>query len=292
MRIAVIAHVFYPEFWHELAQCIRRIGPAADLFVTYEDEMAVAAARLDFPHARFVRCGNRGYDVWPFLKVLQTIRLDDYDCIVKLHTKRDVDGALPVINHAWLGGCCWRKNLLSFIATDRNWRRAQKLLSTPCVGMVAGRRVVFRRGDLPTALDGSFECAREELSKLTGLTVPQTAEYVAGTMFAVRSEVLRPIAKLRLEERSFEPSAGHQMETYAHLWERMLGFLVCAQGMRIAAVDGSTRWRRLYYGRSPFGKIARFFFAIKYSAHRRTGTVRILGLPVWRIRMPVAITRS
>jgi len=292
MSVAVIVHVFYPEFWDELARCIRRIGPSADLFITYMDEAAVADARRDFPTARFVQCENRGYDIWPFLKVLRTIRPDDYDCIVKLHTKRDVDGALPVLNHAWLGGGYWRRNLLSFVATNRNWRRTQKLLTDPRVGMVAGRRVVFRRGDLPPALDGSFDRARAELGKLTGLTAPETAEYVAGTMFAVRPEVLQPIAKLSLDGQSFDPPAGHQTETYAHLWERLLGFLVQAQGRRIAAADGSLFWRRLYYGRSPLGKLLRFIFEIKYSARSRMGMVRAFRLPVWRMRMPVAATRS
>ena len=285
LKVAVIAHVFYPELWPELAQCVRTVGVAVrDLFVTYVDEAAVAGARKEFPEAQFVACENRGYDVWPFLKVLQDLPLDDYDLVVKLHTKRDVTGELLVLNHAWVGGGAWRERLLAFCATAGAWRRALRRFEDRGVGMVADRRLVFRRGDLPQALDGPFDRAREEFRRLTGSAVPESAEYVAGTMFAARPAALKPLLARRFEAAMFEPPAGHRCETYAHLLERMLGFSVAAAGLRIAAFNGSLAWRRRYYGRDPFGKLCRFLFQVKHDSNKGVATTKVLHVPVWRTR--------
>ena len=284
VKVAVIAHAFYPEFWPELARCIRTVGNACDLFVTYVDESAVVAARRDFPSARFIACENRGYDVWPFLKVLQEIPLDDYDLVVKLHTKRDVTGELLVLNHAWVGGGAWRECLLAFCATEDAWRKTLRRFGDSDVGMVADRHLVFRRGDLPAKLDGSFDRAREEFRRLTGFAVPAEAEYVAGTMFAARPTALKPLLVRRFEASAFEPPAGHRCETYAHLMERMLGFSVAAAGLRIAAFNGSLAWRRRYYGRNLFGKLCRFLFQVKHDSGTGVATTKALHIPVRRTR--------
>ena len=284
MKVAVIAHVFYPEFWPELARCIRTLGGACDLFVTFADEVSVAEARKDFPQARFVACENRGYDVWPFVKVAQDLPLDDYDLVVKLHTKRDVDGEMRVMNHAWIGGSAWRGRLLAFCATAGAWRKTLRRFEDRSVGMVADRRLVFRRGDLPPALDGAFDHAREEFCRLTGFAVPDSAEYVAGTMFAARPAALKPLLARRFESATFEPPAGHRCETYAHLMERMLGFSVAAAGMRVAAFNGSLAWRRRYYGRGLFGKLCRFLFQVKHDSGTGVATTKVLHVPVRRTR--------
>ena len=284
MKIAVIAHVFYPEFWPELAACVRTIGGDADLFVTYVDGASVATVQADFPKAQLVACENLGYDVWPFLKVVQDLPLSDYDLVVKLHTKRDVTGEMLVLNHAWVGGGVWRERLLAFCATEKYWSRTLRRFGDPGVGMVADRRLVFRRGDLPPALDGAFDHAREEFRRLTGCVVPASAEYVAGTMFAARPAALRPLQTRRFDAAMFEPPAGHRCETYAHLMERMLGFSVTAAGMRIAAFNGSLAWRRRYYGKGLFGQLCRFLFQVRHSSRTGMATTRVLQVPVWRRR--------
>ena len=85
MKKLVIVHVYYPQFWPELRDCIRNVG-ACDVVVTYVDEASVAEARRDFPNARFVLCENRGYDIWPFVTALKAVDLAAYDLVAKLHT--------------------------------------------------------------------------------------------------------------------------------------------------------------------------------------------------------------
>ena len=248
MRIAVIVHVFYPEFWPELARCIRNIDGDRDLFVTFVDETAVEGARRDFPDAHFVRCENRGYDVWPFLKVVQELDLTAYDCIVKLHTKRDVvDDFKYEFNHAVFNGSAWREFLLGFVKTPKAWRKTLKALARPSIGLVADRHVILRRRDVPIARTReTFDRAAE----LLGLSVEEmrhAGQYVAGTMFAVKPAALRPLLKRTFTADDFELPQGHLTETFAHVLERAMGLSVSAAGLRLAAFNGSLFWRRLVY---------------------------------------------
>ena len=103
MKTLCIVHVFYPDFWPEIASCLRNVEDPMDLVVTYVDETKgiPEMVRRDFPSAKFLLCENRGFDIWPFLKALQAVNLQDYSVLIKLHTKRDVkrDGRPLVFNN-------------------------------------------------------------------------------------------------------------------------------------------------------------------------------------------------
>ena len=248
MRTAVIVHVFYPELWPELAQCIRNIDGDREVFVTYSDEASVVEAKRDFPRAHFVRCENRGYDIWPFLRVVQALDLRNYDCIVKLHTKRDVvDGVRYNFNHAVLNGPAWREFLLAFAKTPEAWRKTVRKLSRLDVGLVAERHVIMRRRGVP--IERTYETF-DRAAELLGLPVGRmrrTGQYVAGTMFAAKPAALRPLLGRTFSADDFEPAQGHLTETFAHVLERALGLSVSAAGLRLVAFNGSLLWRRLVY---------------------------------------------
>lgn len=247
-RILAVVHVYYPELWPELARCIGNLGDGADLIVTYSDESAVTAARRDFPRARFLLCENRGYDIWPFLHALQSVSLSDYDCIVKLHTKRRI-GDGTVLNHALIGGTNWRRLLLRFVSTRRNWQKALDKLAKPKIGMVADRRVIFDRKAATSLHYPEFDLAKEEMQALSGKAFAG-GDFVAGTMFAVKPAALAPLFRKRHAAQDFALSVGHGGITRAHIMERMLGLSVSAAGMRVESFDGpSVRLRRWWYRR-------------------------------------------
>ena len=43
MKTLVVAHVYYPQLWPELAACVRNIDGGRDLVITYVDEATVQA---------------------------------------------------------------------------------------------------------------------------------------------------------------------------------------------------------------------------------------------------------
>ena len=248
MRTLVIVHVYYPQLWPELAACVRNVDGERDLVVTYADETVVQGARRDFPDARFLKCENRGYDIWPFVCALRTADLTRYDCVVKLHTKRDIRDTVSYrFNHVCFDGPVWREYLLAFVKTASAWRRTRRLLDRPGVGMVADRHVVMRRRDVPIArTQESFDAAAEFLG-LDPKTVCRLGQYVAGTMFAAKIAALRPLLAKELTAEMFEPPAGHLTETFAHVMERAFGLSVTAAGLKIVAFNGSLRLRRAWY---------------------------------------------
>lgn len=248
MKILVVAHVFYPQLWPELADCIRNVTERKDVVITFVDEASVVEARKDFPDARFVLCENRGYDIWPFVRALQSTDLASYDVIVKLHTKRDiVDGIRYHFNHAVFNGSAWRDFLLAFVKTPEAWRRTRALLLKRGVGMVADRHVVMRRRDVRIERTRqSFDAAAEFLG-LDPKSVRRSGQYVAGTMFAAKPAALRPLLEEPLAAEMFDPPAGHLTETFAHVMERALGLSVTAAGLRIASFNGSLWLRRVWY---------------------------------------------
>lgn len=236
--------------WPELAECIRSIDGERDVSVTYVEPSAVEEARREFPEARFVECENRGFDVWPFLKALGCLRLEDYDAVVKLHTKRDINFDFDCrFNGCDFNGPNWRNRLLAFCRTPDAWRRTCATLSRRGVGMVADADLIVRRRDVPrddskTAFDRAFS----EMASFGGQPLDRSrAQFVAGTMFAVRPEPLTLLMKRGFDVGMFAPSAHvkvNDME-YAHVVERLFGFAVQACGFRIEAFDRSLAWHRL-----------------------------------------------
>lgn len=243
MKVLVVAHVFYPRLWPELAVCIRNVTEPKDIVITYVDETSVAEARRDFPNARFVLCENRGYDVWPFLKVLQQTGLSAYDLVVKLHTKRDIDFGFDFrFNGYHFNGQVWRDRLLSFCRTDAAWRRTRSRFDDPGVGMVADHHLIVGRGDVHyDHARRAYDAALGEVAALGGMRVDAgCGRFVAGTMFAVRPEILVFLLKRGFGLDMFPPSEHVRPDDcqYAHVVERMLGLAVCACGLRIVPADG------------------------------------------------------
>ena len=274
MKTLVIVHVFYPQLGPELRDCIRNVG-ACDVVVTYVDAAAVAAARRDFPNARFILCENRGYDIWPFLKALKSVDLAAYDLVVKLHTKRDID--LPrkaEVGYTVLNGSRWRDHLLAFVKTSEAWAKTVARFGDPAIGMVADRHVVFRRCDAKReAHGGSFDAAVNALNETWGIPAKRDGRFVGGTMFAVRASILARLVSRPFSAEMFGLSGGHESETYAHVLERMFGLIVSGLGFRVEGFDGSVAVRRFW------AAVGKFFFDSRRTERRRS--VRICGVTVY-----------
>ena len=282
MRVLVVAHVYYPRLWPELAACVRNIDGTRDIVVTYGDEAAVEAARRDFPEARFLRCENRGFDIWPFVAALQSVDLSAYDAVVKLHTKRDIEKDHDwAFNNCRFNGAAWRNHLLAFCRTPEAWRRTAARLGDPKVGMVADRHVIVRRRDFPwQAVRNCFDDAIAELRAIDGCAAfdERTAQYVSGTMFACRPEPLAFFLKHGFDAGMFEVSGhvpGSEPVLYVHVVENLLGLAVSGVGLRIVAFNGSLWWRRIY---APVRWRA---FRIKETRNR--WVVKAFGIPIaWK----------
>ena len=290
MKALCIVHAFYPEFWPELAGCIRNIDVPFDLVVTYVDETNGIPEMVlrDFPQARLLLCENRGFDIWPFLKALQEVDLSSYSILVKLHTKRDVKrGGRPLrFNHCDFSESAWREYLLGFIRDAASWRETKARLELPDVGMVADRHVIMRRSDTPWFnTRRSMDAAVEFVQRLYGAPVTGNVQFVAGTMFAARPAMFGRILARGWKADDFQASTRDGTEQIAHLLERALGVIVTAEGFRVDSPGGDlARWRLGVSIRDALSSIGRFIWSDDIINGRRI--VKVAGVSVYRSARP------
>ncbi len=288
MRVLCVVHVFYPEFWPELASCSRNVDEPFDLVVTYVDETRGVEdmVRRDFLNARLILCENRGFDVWPFLKALGEVRLSDYDVLVKLHTKRDVKASHSLIfNHRNYLGPRWRNYLLGFIRSSADWAATKARFDDLSVGMVADDRVILRKDDVPWKTPRATAVQAAEFTAALYGRPMAAAQFVAGTMFAARPSVFARLLARGWTADDFCESVRDGTEQTAHLLERVLGAVVYAEGLRIAPCRGTLAGSRLRACPVGAARAVGLFF---FDAHRVDGRliVKVFRLSVYRGRRP------
>jgi len=283
MKILSSVHVFYPEFWPELARCLRNVCAPCDIVATLPDGATFAGEiRRDFPKAHIMFCENRGFDVWPFLKSIGEVGLDGYTHVLKLHTKRDVHTDPPTtFNNFNYEGPRWRTALLSFLADKSVFQKCRALFARDnSVSMIAGRDVIVRRRDVGHPdVQKTFDDALSYAAEKYGLR-PAKPEFAAGTMFLAKAEVFKPFAG-RFSASDFVQSVkDDKVVTLAHLMERVFGFSACAVG-RISDPDDSMRWRHI---RSDLSYVAKATWRFLYqSKTTRSGAqmTKICRVPIW-----------
>ena len=91
LRIAIVAHVFYPELWDEIKQKLFDYSDDFTLFVTLPQESSGTISPLilaDFSTARIFPVENTGMDIGPFISLIPVIIEEGYDLVCKIHTKK------------------------------------------------------------------------------------------------------------------------------------------------------------------------------------------------------------
>lgn len=271
--ILIHIHAFYPEFLPELLAIPGRLGRIpCELWVTYPEGSEEVESQLhDCNHALPVE--NRGYDIAPFLSVLAQVDLNNYSYVLKLHTKRDMQGDAYMRPYPYnYGFSLWREYLLNVCKTENLHTSLETLEGTPDLGMVADYRCI-RNGEEPQHADA----LKKWLAK-AGLDYPGT-NYVMGSMFLCRAALLIPIQSLNLQPEDFPAPDTAHTENLAHTMERFIGASIVAQGYRIQDVFTpghlQARWR--YH----LLRIKNFLYYRKRKADGGS-IIKICKIPVWR----------
>lgn len=276
--ILVHAHVFYSELWPELKSCIQNLADYPfELFVTMvvDNNELKADVLSAFPKAHIEVVENRGFDVGPFVHVLNQVDLDDYSYVVKLHTKRD----MPLGAHLKyfdMSGAKWRHYVL---ATLKSEKVVKNIISAfekdKKLGMAADYHLIVNKER------DDIRAQQEAIKILKQLGYENISYgYVAGTMFWCRAFLLSPLKRLGIDLSDFEESSAHcKISTRAHVLERLLGCLVGAQSQKIA--DPITFIQ--FPGKicETVRKMKRFFFQRKITKNGKL-IVKICKIPVYR----------
>lgn len=274
MKVLAIVHVYYHSMWDELERCLLNIAS--------EDELTLALTlsssspelehriRESFPDVRIELVANRGYDIWPFLQILEQVELDDFDLLVKMHTKRDMHDSHAMKGVSTPGGV-WRNNLLAFCSTQENWKSTKQLFANLATGLVTHELNCYHRKH--DSCQQHYP-ALEELLKRIGLFLPSNGRFVAGAMFVARPNLFKVFRGYYREEDFPVPDKSHT-EGLPHLLERAFGFAACAQGYKILSYN-----RHNILLVEFFRHCKRYFFYRQVT--RNYERLRILGIPVWQ----------
>lgn len=257
--------------WNELSSCIKNITVPFDLVITMvkRDVAFENMVKKDFPNAKILVVENRGFDVGPFIQVLNETNLDNYSYIIKLHTKRNFEHY--IFNGYNMGGARWRKYLLDFISSKRNFNTILNVFShNNKVGMVANHKLISNKNIL-NCMEKCFELSQKMNLPLTKF------EYVCGTMFMVRADLFNVLKKLNISINDFEIPRSHRDGQLPHVFERMFGFIVLAQGYNIS--DAFTPKYIQFFERI-FFRFFNFLFLYKITSNGKS-LIKICKIPVF-----------
>lgn len=227
-RPAIVVHVFYPDLWPDIGHLLHQITTPFDLFVTHPAGLRLDGIRQEFPRSVLVPGENRGRDVAPFVTLLPELERNGYRLVCKLHTKRSPH--IPV-------GDRWRREMFSaLVGSDTVVRQILAGFErNPSWGIVAPAGHV-----VPREYYWSSNAARVmALAESAGLQSHKSFRYVAGSMYWIRIDALRPVLGLGLRTESFEPESGQSDGTLAHALERLIGLVVDLSGFDFAESDSS-----------------------------------------------------
>ena len=238
-KLLTVLHVFYHDQVDYFIDKLSNInGIEWDLVVTYSEFSAETEAKLKIfkPDVKMLQVGNAGYDVWPFIQVIQNIDFDEYEYVLKLHTKGQSKQRLNGVNFKeWL----WRDLLVKALLKSRSrFAACIRLLETQSdIGMLCSYELYK---DMDGVLPEECEMLQNEAERIS---LEVTDEYFcAGTIFLARLDAFRKLKEIEFSEESWgNLNKSHGNGTLAHVYERILCLLVVDEGYRIETIIGSKK---------------------------------------------------
>ena len=280
MKIIIHAHIFYVDLWKEIKEYLKNLKQYKyDLFVTIaNDDEELKNDILSFnPSAKIFLVENVGFDIYPFVFFLNQVNLDDYDFIIKLHTKKDSINNTIINNYFSLKGSVWRRYLFSILEEENFEKNMLAFKSDKKLGMVGDFRLIVKK-DLH---DKKADKIAKAFMKEHNLLYKKNSSFVAGTMFIVRAKLMQTLKNTNLNISDFEISSSNiKGETFAHALERIFGYIVYSQGFYIDDPMHTNYEKMKYIPIKYFNIFKRFVFQVKIT---RNGNkiIKIFKVPIF-----------
>lgn len=276
--ILVCVHIYYKELWPELRGLIANIEAANmpyEMFITtpHHDNDWIEQLKHDQPLATIITVPNKGFDIAPFIDVINRIDLARYSYVIKLHTKRDIPYTSGTLRD--LRGAAWRDSLTTILASPEVFtaylqcfendatigmqsdyhcilpfehdidRKAASLLKCyiQSKGWLPIEQLVYSRAHPEQEQNLNIVAARVTTDKakqfhnfISWLRKQKfdNGRFVAGTMFIARAQIFKQIQDLHLSYDDFSSvCTSGSGGTFAHMLERFIGYIVYAEGLRV-----------------------------------------------------------
>ncbi|MBE5925406.1 MAG: hypothetical protein E7270_00220 [Lachnospiraceae bacterium] len=230
VRILVCLHLYYTQSFGEIKLYLNNLSCYNyDLCITYTEGMLstkIYNQILDFkPDARIFPCVNKGFDVGPYIEALNYYDLSKYDVVFKLHSKGTARKKIFIYNH-YFEKDDWFKYLYEgILGYSTIHKTIDVLTSNNDIGLVAAGNLIVKDPIHKQNL------LKQYVDKLKLGWNISDYEYVAGTCFALRSELAENIKRLHLGIDDF-PNSRRGNFSFAHAMERIICMDILAQGYK------------------------------------------------------------
>jgi len=228
-KVAVFAHIFYPELTGEIRQALENIPVSYDLFVSTDTSAKareIEGALAGFPKSRLTISvfENRGRDIGPFFAGFGA-KILKYDQFLHIHSKQS-----PHDSDLFR----WREYAFGHLLGSKE--------------IVSSILFALKKGDVDCLYPDHFEPVRQSLNFGYDYDLMRTLlarmgiefskdlilEFPSGSMFWMNSKALKPLIDIGLKFADFPEELGQVDGTLAHAIERSLLYVVESTGGRYA----------------------------------------------------------
>ncbi|MBO5039342.1 MAG: hypothetical protein J6C85_07830 [Alphaproteobacteria bacterium] len=278
-KLAVCLHLYDLSQTEDFLEKINHIKEADipfDLFISVSNAAAFQKKQISvvskitqlYPDAVIIPTPNAGYDIGPFIEILHHIDLNQYSYILKLHTKRREKISYAKLNRKRYDTALWRKILLNELIGSKEivLSNIEELNKNDTIGMIGPTPLIVEEKNELTEF---AQCAAS-----LGLSLTEPLTFVAGTMFFIKSSLLKPFLNYQISDFAPTEAAIHD-KTLAHTMERMFGLAVTAQKHQIKGVSYHN-----YQLESLRASIRRFFIQKRHTSKGKL-IIKVFMIPVY-----------
>lgn len=277
-KVLVHLHLYYLDQLDYMLKKLKNINSCDwDLFVTMtkQDEQAIQKLKSFKPDVHIIQVEDKGFDIWPFLQVLNLVDLENYDDILKIHTKKyrkkkDFYGR----------GNAWRNYLIDALLGSRKQfqKNIHLMQMDKSVGLIGSRATLATMG----CFEKDDSILFDRMCQNHGILISK-GRFIAGTMFLVRAKCFQRIKDMNFKSEDFnhiQQTSGRT--TTAHTLERLLSRIVEIEGYKITTVRS---WK--YSIICTIRRVLRTIFSISNLPREsenepKTKVITILGLKFTR----------
>lgn len=254
-----------------------------DIYITYINLSQNALKKLGFFTNNLIKVLNKGFDIFPFIQILNMVDLKNYFWLLKLHTKGSRNCLIELAGHKYFG-FGWRNMLVeSLIPNKKTFEKNILLLeNSPEIGIVTAENLIMQFSKEP---DDKKERIIEDFRQtcnLLNLPFSDNVQYPSGTMFLARADIFNKLKELNLKEDFFADKKETSAMTISRAAsiERMIGYLALLQNKKLQGVINPktilTEGIKAFFAELIFIKI--FSIKNKYRNHIKYKILTILGV--------------
>ena len=234
LKIAVHIHLFYPELTGHFIRLLRNFPYNFKLVITSCSDFPEVKEKFQkaFKDVEYRVVPNKGRDLGAFIYALNEFNLEQYDLIIKLHSKSNKGQNLIspwlINNHQVLNRRYWRNSMEYALAGNKKQSaKLVKIFEEGKTGLAGAKRFFTEnaRNTNETETAATFAVCEK-------LGTEKKIAFFAGTIFAVKGEILTPLKAFSIDDfKAINESSENTSVEYC--LERIFGSLAVTRNLKI-----------------------------------------------------------